>query len=312
MSSNGALAKVDSPRAVTVGFSEIGREQIDLLKDTIAKGATDGELRFFVQVCNRMRLDPFARQIFLVKRWDGQLKREVAQPQVSIDGFRLTAERTGEYEGQTDVEWCGPDGAWTNAWLKDEPPAAARVGVFRKGFRQPLYRVARYGAYVQKTKEGVPNRMWKTGHDFMLAKCAEALALRAAFPNELGGVYTPEEMGQAENDDPQVAQQQAKKKPVSALPPKAAAIVDKIRAAASTEELLAVAKDADTLDEASKKVARAEWAKRQAEIARAEVGGEEPPHDEETGEVADDEPVSGEQTATQRALSKMREPGQEG
>lgn len=181
-------------------------EQIALLKNTIAKGASDAEFGLFVQTCKRLHLDPFARQIFLVKRWDSALRCEVAQSQVSIDGFRLVAERTREYRGQTQPEWCGKDGKWCDVWLSDEPPAAARVGVHRQGFAEPMVRVAKYTSYVQLTKDKQsghqrPNRMWATMPEVMLAKCAEALALRAAFPHELSGVYTSEEMGQDENEE---------------------------------------------------------------------------------------------------------------
>lgn len=202
---------------ITAGMT---REQIDLIKRTVAKGATDDELKMFLHVCETRRVDPFSKMVYLVPRYNSQTRQEEKALQSSIDYFRLVADRSGVYEGQAGPQWCGEDGVWKDVWLSRDAPAAARVGVWRKNFREPIWGTALWSNYVQTKKDGSATKFWNDMGPLMLAKCAESLALRRAFPEDLSGIYTSDEMAQAENVTPLLANPATgEAAPVTAKPP---------------------------------------------------------------------------------------------
>lgn len=160
-------------------------EQKALIKSTIAPGCSTDELRLFAYHCQRTGLDPFSKQIYAIKR-GGKMT-----VQAGIDGLRAIAERTGQLDGSQKF-WCGPDGDWKEVWLLDKPPAAAKCIIHRKGCRHPFVGVALFRDY--NGGQG----LWIKMPSVMLAKVAEAQALRAGFPADLSGLYASEEMDQAE------------------------------------------------------------------------------------------------------------------
>lgn len=154
-------------------------EQVDLIKNTVAKGATDDELRLFLYTAKRTGLDPLTKQIHFVKR-GGQMTI-----QTGIDGYRAIAERTKSLAGITDPLYE----------VDGDKPTKATVKVYRSinGMMAEFTASARFTEYVAPYSP-----LWNKMPFLMLGKCAEALALRKAFPNDLSGLYTNEEMAQAE------------------------------------------------------------------------------------------------------------------
>ena len=148
--------------------------QLAVLRQSgVDEDCTSAELAAFLHTCQRRQLDPFAGQMVLIGRWDGRRKRKVYKPQTTIDGFRLIARRAAdragvdyEYEGTV---WFDVKGGKHEAWLTSNAPAAAKVVVLRNGRRHDA--VARYGAYVQTSKDGDPTGQWTSMPDVMIAKC---------------------------------------------------------------------------------------------------------------------------------------------
>ncbi len=172
--------------------TQFDERQIEIMRHTVAKDVPPAEFSVFLEVCKHRQLNPFNREIYAIMRG------KQLTIQVSIDGFRLLAERSGKYRGQDGPYFCGPGGEWKEEWLSDTPPVAAKVDIRRSDFDAPIYAIARYKSYVQ-TREGQPTEMWRKMPDVLLSKCAEALAIRKTFPLMVAGLYIHEEMMQADN-----------------------------------------------------------------------------------------------------------------
>lgn len=186
-----ALTVAPSSDVATIPRQQFTPAQVKLLRDTLMPEATHDEMMVMVGSCVHSGLDPFAypRQIHAIQLWNDTHKCYRWTPCPSIDGLRLIAARSDEYEGQTKPEWCAEDGVWRDIWLSDDPPAAARVGVWRRGFREPTYGVAKWKSFRKtykdkKTGEKRLKPTWEELPDHMLAIRAEAIALKKAFPNE--------------------------------------------------------------------------------------------------------------------------------
>lgn len=193
--------------AVTAYSADWAANQVklDLLKRTFADGTSNDEFSLFVEVAKSTGLNPFQRQIYAIMRssWNPQTQQKEAKMtiQTGIDGYRLIAARTGLHAGTSDTEY-GP--------LVNGYPEWARVTVKKivGGIVTEWPATARWTEYAQmkdeyngkvKTGRQVLSGQWPKMPYTMIAKCAEALALRRAFPAELSGIYTADEMNQAEN-----------------------------------------------------------------------------------------------------------------
>lgn len=178
------LARYQARPTALTAYNE---EEVELLKTQIAPGTTDKEFALFVTVANRRGLDPFRGHIFAIKRqqWDKRSGGYVEKMTIQIAhaGLLALAERTNGYRGTTDPLFAGEDGQWTDVWLSPKPPAACKVGVYRKGFAAPVMGIALWKEYVQTGKDGQPMGLWKDKPTHMLEKCALSKALRRAFPD---------------------------------------------------------------------------------------------------------------------------------
>lgn len=185
------------------------RDQEDLIKKQIAPKASSEELALFLYVAKKTGLDPLSKQIYCLSRKvkDGNNYIDKMTIQTGIDGYRVIAQRSNLYAGQSEPIYIydKPSDAYPNCAkvtvFKFHPTTGARyeaaVGVAFWDEYVPLVDEYKDG---KKTGNRVPNAMWDKMPHNQLAKVAEALALRKAFPQDLSGLYTTTEMEQADSD----------------------------------------------------------------------------------------------------------------
>lgn len=204
-------SEIVKQEAVSIQHQEFfTQSQEKMIRDSFLNGATREEATVLMELARVRRLNPITGQIHFVARNTKAGKKWSSQ--VGIDGFRVIAERTGKYDGQDEPEF---------ERSADGIPIVCRVRVYRKDWSRPAVGVAHFTEYAQTDFNGKLTKMWESKPHIMLAKCAEALALRKAFPDDLSGLYTPDEMGQADNE--MAAPKQTMRKHSSASVAKASA-----------------------------------------------------------------------------------------
>lgn len=189
------------PLAIRSDQARWDAAQLAALAQLGVQDAPQGDLDVFFHRCQRTQLDPFAKQIYMIGRntkvteWNNGRRDDRWETkytiQTGIDGYRvlgnrLAAERGDELD-HDEALWCGPDGQWVDIWLGGETPPAAAKYVIRKNGKPFIAKVI-YSEYVQTNTDGSPNATWKKRPAGQLAKCAEALAWRMAYPQDFAGV----------------------------------------------------------------------------------------------------------------------------
>ena len=143
--------------------------------------APSGIMAGFIAACNRTGLDPTAKQIYAAQmggKWTVL---------VGVDGMRVVAQRTGQYDGQDPIEWQAvEDGPWSQTPGKGAP-YAARIAIYRKGLSRPIVQTVTFAEF------GGKGGNWSTRPAHMLGIRAETHAFRRMFPMDLSGLYTSED-----------------------------------------------------------------------------------------------------------------------
>ena len=193
--SNLALAQQSSSAIPALMMDE--QELSHVLQTSLYPGAAMPSIKMVVAYCRAAQLDPMQKPVHIVPMWDKNAKamRDVIMPGVGL--YRTQAARTGEYAGVSEPEF-GPDVSEKVGGIEKTYPKWCKVIVKRllqNGVMAEFPAVEYWREnYATAGKDSeAPNAMWKKRPYGQIAKCAEAQALRKAFP-EIGSQPTAEEM----------------------------------------------------------------------------------------------------------------------
>jgi phage recombination protein Bet len=198
--------------AIRAGQDMFDAKQLAALAQLGIEGAPKGDLAVFLHRCQVTGLDPFGGQITMIKRRerDGNGWRDKWTIQTEIDGYRVIAHRAARRDGVTlsygNTAWYDEDGNAHEVWVRPHPPAAATVTIYRDN--KPFPGVARFASFAAVNRDGKLMANWASMPDHMIAKCAEAQALRRAFPNDLDGIQTSDEAAHIGNRTPRLTVEQ--------------------------------------------------------------------------------------------------------
>jgi phage recombination protein Bet len=202
-------------KALQTTQAEAYAADLETLRGAVGADLNNSQLKLAVVYAERVGADLFARQIYpIVDR--GRLTFIT-----SIDFLRVTAERSGRYAGQGRPDYEeGCDCQGEAQPLAMPHPRWAEVPIFREGWREPIIRRAYFHEYVVFQRDGQVKETWRKMPHVMIAKVSEAAGIRAAFPNDVQGLYTQDEMEQAGVESPPVqlepvAQQAAEPEPAA-------------------------------------------------------------------------------------------------
>jgi phage recombination protein Bet len=164
--------------------------EIALISRSVAIGAPLQELAVFLHSCRALGLDPLLKQAYWIRR--GNPPKGALQ--VGIDGFRAIAERSGTYAGAEAIEYRGAT-EWKYKGQDVMVPELARATIWKvvAGHKSAFVGEAYWSEFVPTAEKDA--FMWASKPRLMLGKCAEAQALRRAFPAQLGSLDYSDEIG---------------------------------------------------------------------------------------------------------------------